>query len=267
MFQVFITLCVLVATVIAGIYGIFSEKIGAGYEGILVSMYGDDKGVNEITLVTGRAWYNPTKYDVIVYPTTFKTVDYEPFKIPSKDGTQFIADPSIEAAISPGKTPLIYKNYRKNADEFFNSVVYNRVRNAFRDVVSTKTTDELIKNRAAIESEVGKYLQESLANEGVVVKELTANLVANEQLQAQFDQRAIATQQQQTQETVNQTLIKTAKSKSEAKIIEAEAEARANELKQKTLTPELVQQQFIEKWDGKLPVYGTVPALIQQVTR
>ena len=31
----------------------------------------------------------------------------------------------------------------------------------------------------------------------------------------------------------------------------------------KTLTPLLLQQQWIEKWDGKLPVYGQVPMLFK----
>ena len=33
----------------------------------------------------------------------------------------------------------------------------------------------------------------------------------------------------------------------------ARAEAEANQLKQRTLTPMLIQQQWIEKWNGKLP--------------
>lgn len=36
-------------------------------------------------------------------------------------------------------------------------------------------------------------------------------------------------------------------------IAEAEGTARANELKQKTLTAELVRMAWIEKWDGHLP--------------
>lgn len=35
------------------------ERIDAGHEGIKVSLYGDDKGVGEAALVTGRVWYNP----------------------------------------------------------------------------------------------------------------------------------------------------------------------------------------------------------------
>jgi hypothetical protein len=49
-------------------------------------------------------------------------------------------------------------------------------------------------------------------------------------------------------------------------IIQAKAEAEANRLRQQSLTELLVQQQFIEKWDGKLPVYGTAPALIKNIT-
>jgi len=35
-----------------------NERIDAGYEGILVKLYGTDKGVQDVSLVTGRVWYN-----------------------------------------------------------------------------------------------------------------------------------------------------------------------------------------------------------------
>lgn len=33
-----------------------SERIDAGSEGILVNLYGSDKGVDDVSLVTGRVW-------------------------------------------------------------------------------------------------------------------------------------------------------------------------------------------------------------------
>ena len=45
----------------------------------------------------------------------------------------------------------------------------------------------------------------------------------------------------------------TAKLESEAKIVEAEATKKANDLMKQSLTDELIAKQFIEKWDGKLP--------------
>jgi len=43
------------------------------------------------------------------------------------------------------------------------------------------------------------------------------------------------------------------------------AESEANRLRQQTITPLLVQQQFIEKWDGKTPLYGQNPVMFKSV--
>jgi hypothetical protein len=48
-------------------------------------------------------------------------------------------------------------------------------------------------------------------------------------------------------------------------IVQAEAEKKANELKQQSLTAMLIQQQFIEKWDGKTPLYGSSPTFFKNV--
>jgi hypothetical protein len=45
----------------------------------------------------------------------------------------------------------------------------------------------------------------------------------------------------------------------------AKAEAEANRLKQQTITPMLLQLEWINKWDGKLPVYGQAPMLYKPV--
>jgi regulator of protease activity HflC (stomatin/prohibitin superfamily) len=45
----------------------------------------------------------------------------------------------------------------------------------------------------------------------------------------------------------------TAKLEAEAKLVEAEAMKKSNELLKQSLTDELIMKQFIEKWDGKLP--------------
>lgn len=47
-------------------------------------------------------------------------------------------------------------------------------------------------------------------------------------------------------------------SEAEAKklVVSAQAEKEANELRRQSLSPLLIQQQWIEKWDGKVPVYS-----------
>jgi hypothetical protein len=57
--------------------------------------------------------------------------------------------------------------------------------------------------------------------------------------------------------------LKVAEAQARKKIIEAEADAKANQLRQTSLTPLLIQQQFIDKWDGSTPLYGQAPVIFQ----
>lgn len=53
------------------------------------------------------------------------------------------------------------------------------------------------------------------------------------------------------------------KAEAEKKVVAAQAEAEANKLRTQALTPLILKQQWIEKWDGKLPVYGSLPTLFK----
>ncbi|HEX5207306.1 MAG TPA: hypothetical protein VFW10_05880, partial [Steroidobacteraceae bacterium] len=44
-----------------------------------------------------------------------------------------------------------------------------------------------------------------------------------------------------------------AKVRAEQRIVEAQAQSESQKLLQQTLTPEIIQQQAITKWDGHLP--------------
>jgi hypothetical protein len=46
----------------------------------------------------------------------------------------------------------------------------------------------------------------------------------------------------------------------------ARLEAETNKLKSEGITKQLLQQQFIEKWDGKTPLYGTTPVTLFKQT-
>ena len=52
------------------------ERVDAGCEGILVNLYGDDKGVGDVSLCTGAVWYNWFTQAVYEYPTYVQTIDY-----------------------------------------------------------------------------------------------------------------------------------------------------------------------------------------------
>ena len=55
------------------------------------------------------------------------------------------------------------------------------------------------------------------------------------------------------------------KAEAEKKVVAAQAEAEANKLRTQALTPLILKQQWIDKWNGALPVYGSLPTLFKGI--
>ena len=130
------------------------ERIDAGHEGIKVNLYGSEKGVDDISLVSGIVWYNPITTQVYEYPTFVQTVDYSPFTVNAKDGSEFTVDPTISMKIADGKSPLVFKKYRKELKEIIESTLYNYVKDAFRIQINSFTTDDIVSKRDSLEKYV-----------------------------------------------------------------------------------------------------------------
>lgn len=239
------------------------EKVDAGHEGILVNLYGDDKGVGDVSMCTGMVWYNPFTQSVYEYPTFVQTVDYEPFTINAKDGSEFTVDPTISLKIVDGKSPLVFKKYRKELKDVINGTLYNYVKNAFRIQLNNFTTDYIVSNRDSIESAIERYLAADLLRENFQLEQLTSGLkypaVIVEAVNAK--NKAI----QEAQKAQNEVAVAEANAKS--LLVAAQAEAEANRLKQQALPPQILEKMWIEKWDGKLPQYGQVPTLFKDITK
>lgn len=45
------------------------------------------------------------------------------------------------------------------------------------------------------------------------------------------------------------------------------AEKEANQLREQALTPAILEKMWIEKWEGKLPVYGQVPTIFKDISK
>lgn len=236
-------------------------RIDAGHEGIKVKQYGTDKGVQDISLVTGRVWYNPLTESVYEFPVFVQTADYNPFTVNAQDGSIFTVDPTITFRVIPGKSPEIFKKYRKGIKEITESTLYNYVRDAFRIQFNKYTTDSMISSRESFENAVQKQLSDALFKEGFDLEQLTSGIQYPETITQAIDAKNRAVQQ--AMQVENELRVTEANAKK--LIIQAEAEARANQLRQQSLTPLLIQQQFIEKWDGKTPLYGNSPVFFKGV--
>lgn len=250
----------LLAVVIA-LGAVSCTRIDAGHEGIKIKQYGSEKGVQDVSLVTGRVWYNPWTEDVEQYPTFIQTVDYEPFDVNAKDGSSFTVDPTLSFNIVAGNAPKIFTKYRKDLEDVSKTTILNYVKDAFRLQMNKYTTDEIVSNREKFENDVQKTLAGVLEAEGFKLEQLTSGLKYPQTIVDAVNSKNKAVQEAMKVENE----LRVAEAQAKKMIVQAEAEKKANELKQQSLTPMLIQQMFIEKWDGRTPLYGQAPMLLQNI--
>lgn len=239
------------------------ERVDAGYEGIKVNLYGDNKGVDDATLVTGAVWYLPWTTSIYEYPTFVQTVDYEPFTINAKDGGTFTVDPTISLKIVDGKSAEVFKKYRKEKLlDVINTTLYNYVKNAFRIQLNQYTTDELVSKREEFEKNIEERLSKELLNENFQLEQMTSGLQYPQSLLQSIEAKTVATQQAQQAlnevkriEAEAQKKIVAAQGESEALRIKGDAEAEYNRKIAASLSDLIIRQEMIKRWDGKTPVF------------
>lgn len=202
---------------------------------------------------------------VYEYPTFVQTVDYNPFTVNAKGGLAFTMDPTVSIKIIDGKTPEIFKKYRLKLDDIVNTTLYTVVVNACRIQVNKFTPDEITSNRDSVENAIETQLRAELEKENFYLERLTTGLTYPSSIQ-----EAIAAKDKATQDALRvQRELEIVEAEAQKKIVAAQAEKEANELRTKALTPAILQQQWIEKWDGTLPkvVTGEEAALMLNLSK
>lgn len=225
------------------------ERVDAGCEGILVNLYGDDKGIGEVALCTGWVWYNPMTKQVFEYPTYVQTIDYKPFTINAKDGSEFTIDPNINIKIADGKSPVVFRKYRKELKDVINGPVLKHVKDACRIEINRFTTDQIVSNREAVEQAIEKRLTASLKNEGFILDQFTSGLTYPQTIVEAVNAKNKAVQEAQKSENE----LKVAEAEAKKKIVAAQAAAEAYRLQVQTLDEKMLRKMWIDKWDGTLP--------------
>jgi regulator of protease activity HflC (stomatin/prohibitin superfamily) len=270
-------------TITAAVVGFFllvflfmsCERIDAGHVGVKVNLYGSQKGVDGITEVTGMVFYNPLTTKIYEFPTFVQHKEYtgeESFSINSKDGSEFKVSPIVNYQIRTEKVPFIFGKYRRSLEQIENGFLKTAVYDAFRIATNSYTADSLISNREGFEARVRGILERQLNAEGFLIQQFTSNLVYPETFVNAINAKNNAVQQAlkaendvRTAEANAKIKVATANGNADALLVQAKAEAEANRMKQQTLTPLLIQLEYVQKWDGKLPVYGTVPQMFKNI--
>jgi regulator of protease activity HflC (stomatin/prohibitin superfamily) len=243
------------------------ERIDAGHVGVKVNLYGSGKGVDNVTECTGIVFYNPLSTKIYEFPTYIQHKEYvvteevdNSFVVNSKDGSEFHVSPIVNYSLKREKVPTIFAKYRRSLESIEEGFLKTTIYDAFRMTANSYTAEELISNRQVFENKVRAKLDSDLLKEGFVITQLTSNLGYPETFKKAIEAKNNAVQQSLTAENQVKTAeanakiqVAKAEGNAQAMLATAKAEAESNKMKQSTLTPMLLQQRWIEKWDGALP--------------
>jgi len=259
------------------------QRIDAGHAGIKVNLYGNEKGVDEIHEVTGMTWFNPYTHQVFEVPTFVQTATYmkndddgmnHEFNITTKDGINVQFDISINYYTPYNEVVSIFEKYRKPVSELEDGVLRNFIKDAFNNVANNYTAEGLYNQRAEFEAVSEKRLTDDLATEGFIVEQVVIlgqlrfpkNVEANIEAKVNAEQLALAKQQEVQQAIFDaQKAIEKMKGDSTVTVGLAAADAFAYQMRNEELTDLLIQEKFLDTWDGKLPVYGESPMLFKDI--
>lgn len=243
-----------------------SSEVGIKFNKLSLTEQGTIKAVP----VTGYVFYCPITTDVYTYETRVRQANYEKFVVQTKDGSKFEMDPMLNYRIIRERAIDVFGKYRRSLDYIQETYMRTAIKDSYRINANKYTADELIAHRAEFEENVKVMLDSTLTNEGFYIEQFTSDINPPASLSKMIDAKNEAVQaalkaENEVKKAEATAKIEVAKAEGAAKAmkIKADAEAYYNRTISASLSTLIVQEDWIEKWDGKLPQYqgGSTPLI------
>lgn len=244
----------------------FITKIPANHVGIVYSPFG---GTKETTL--GEGFTKKSPFDKIYkFSTETQTKTVDNLTTQTQDAQYVISSIDVKYKVNESNAYLVFKQYR-TLERMSEDLIISSTQRVLEHITTKYNIIECLgEKRSEIYAQLESSLSKELAEYGVQFVSITINdMDAGEKIEAAIEAEAVAKKEVETaaqqlekskmeaqQKSVQaQAEQDAAKIKAETKLIEAEAEKKANEMLKQSLTDEVLEQQWIEKWNGSLPTY------------
>ena len=247
--------------------------VPAGNVGVKVNLLGGDKGVDSEVVGVGRYWLGWNE-ELYLFPTFMQNYVWtagvdegspndESISFQTADGMTANADLGISYSIDPDKVAVIFQTYRRGVEEITDTFLRNMVRDALVKQASNKPIEyvygagksELL---AAVQKDVSDQVGPLGINIGKIywigeirLPQTVIDSINAKNAATQMAQQRLNEVQQSKAEADKK--IEDARGVAESILKVAEAQAKANKVLAESITPEFIQYQALEKWNGVLP--------------
>jgi len=238
------------------------------------------------TVGQGVAWRVPWVTQVQSYPVALRTYTMvrrsaegtergdDSIDLPTKEGQHIRQDISVTYNTSQEKAADVFRSFRgADISDIEATFIRRTIITVSQNAAGQMSLTDLISNqRGTLQENIQGDLQREMNKMGFVVDKV--NLGAShlpDAIEKQMQQKMAAQQQAQQadyelqrQQTLAKAKVAEAEGEAQSTLVKAKAQAEANSLLQQTLSPLLIQNKAIERWNGTLPQFtggGAVPFL------
>jgi regulator of protease activity HflC (stomatin/prohibitin superfamily) len=160
---------------------------------------------------------------------------------------------TTELAVNWHIDPLrVNKIFQQVGDEnlIIDGIITPAVSEVLKAATAKKTAEEVITKRTELKEEIDNHLKNRLESYGIIIDDVSlVNFSFSPEFSRAIESKQIAEQEAKQAEFIAQK----ATQEAQADINRAKGQAEAQRLQRLTLTPDLLQKQAIEKWDGRFP--------------
>jgi regulator of protease activity HflC (stomatin/prohibitin superfamily) len=239
--------------------------VSPGYVGVVVDYFGDSKGVEVEERHVGMHFIPPWK-KMYKFPTFQQNDTWEGaenFQFQTSEGLAMRADMGISFHLRPSEVPNIFQKYRRGIREISHVFIRNFIRDAINMAASKLNIEDLYgTGKEMFFAEIEKHVRKDMKELGIEVDRIYLigrfhfpdNVIKALNSKIEATQRA-EQRENELREAEAEAKKQVAKSNGVARciLINAKAQADANNIIAKSLSKELIQWENIKKWNGILP--------------
>lgn len=244
--------------------------VPAGHTGVVVTL----GKVSENVLSEGLHFKAPLVQNVVKMSNQIQKCEIEGAESVSKDLQAISTTIVVNYKIGDSSSAKIYREIGRDYETI---MLMPAIHESLKAVTAKYTAEQLVTSRSKVAIEIQETLAEKMEEYGIVIEKFNiVNFSFSEEFAKAIEAKEVAQQNLLKAKTEQEQLIVEANAQAEKKVIAAEAEAQAilkkaeaqaeaNEKIEKSLSKNVLENNKIEKWDGKLP-YATGGSAILDVS-
>lgn len=239
------------------------QRVAPNYAGVLMENFGKN-GKSDFSVVVGRVNTMAPGTELFQVPLFDQRGQFDkPSHLKAADNTEFSVQPMYTYRVIKDRAiDVVFDNkHIGSGDNFMSSIEDNILEPRMRDLIKEESrrykTEELMADGGSLkfEKSIETIIEKEFEKRGLKLISFSCQLDFSETVKKKIDNR----NEVNTNLSVLDQQIEEQKKRNELE----ELKTQQAIIKSRGLTPEILADEFIGKWDGKTPLYGNIPQIIK----